>query len=138
MLTLDTLPESKSHLFVVQGDFNFKTKNWYINDKTTTEGAKMEFLASQYRPSQMINEPTHVLENSSSCIDLSFTSKPNFVLDSGIHPSLQQNCHLQIVYVKFNLKFVFPHLMNKQCGIEDKGTPNLIEEQFVNLIGREI
>ena len=43
-LTLDTLTESNSHLIVVLGDLKIKSKNWYINDKTTTEGAKIEFV----------------------------------------------------------------------------------------------
>ena len=43
-LTLDTLTESNSHLIVVLGDSKIKSKNWYINDKTTTEGAKIEFV----------------------------------------------------------------------------------------------
>ena len=39
-LTLDNLAESNSHLIVVLGDFNTKSKNWHINDKATTERAK--------------------------------------------------------------------------------------------------
>ena len=35
-LTLDTLAESNSHLIVVLGDFNIKSNNGHINDKTTT------------------------------------------------------------------------------------------------------
>ena len=35
-LTLDTLAESNSHLIVVLEDFNIKSKNGHINDKTTT------------------------------------------------------------------------------------------------------
>ena len=73
-LTLDTPAESNSDLIVVLVDFNIKSNNWYINDKTTTEGAKIEFVTSQYGVHQIINEPTHVLENSLCCIDLSFTS----------------------------------------------------------------
>ena len=75
-LTLDTLAEFNSDLIVVLGDFNIKSNNCYINDwyKTTSEGAKIEFLTSQFGLHQIINEPTHVLENSSSCIDLIFTS----------------------------------------------------------------
>ena len=61
---------------------NIKSKNWYINSKTTTEGAKIEFATSQYELHQIINEPTHVLENSLSCIDLIFTTQPNLVVDS--------------------------------------------------------
>ena len=32
-LTLGTVAESNSHLIVVLGDFNIKSKNWYIIDK---------------------------------------------------------------------------------------------------------
>ena len=56
----------------------------------------------------MINEPTHLLQNSSSCIDLIFTSQPNIVVESGVHPSLHPNCHHQIIFVKFNLKIYYP------------------------------
>ena len=63
--TLDTLTESNSHVIVALGDFNVKSKNWYTNDKSTTEGAKIEFVTSQFGLHQIINEPTHVLVNSS-------------------------------------------------------------------------
>ena len=82
-LTLDTLAESNSHLIAVLGDFNIKSKNWYVNDKTTTKGEKIEFATSQYGLHQIINEATHVLENSLFCVDLIFTSQPNLVVDSG-------------------------------------------------------
>ena len=39
---------TNSHLIVVLGEFNKRSKNWYINDKTTTDGAKIEFVISQY------------------------------------------------------------------------------------------
>ena len=38
-LTIDTLAKSNSHLIVALKVFNIKSKNWYINDKTTTEAA---------------------------------------------------------------------------------------------------
>ena len=34
-------------------------------------------------------------------------------------------------------KFIFPYLTNEKYGITDKGALNLLEEQFMNLIGRE-
>ena len=36
-----------------------------------------------------------------------FTSQPNLVVDFGIHPSLHENCHHQIVYSKFDLKIFY-------------------------------
>ena len=102
-LTLDTLAESNSDLVVVLGDLNVKSKNWYINYKTTTEGEEIEFVNPQFGLHQMINEPTYVLENSSSCIDLVFTSQPNLGVDSAIHPYLHPNFYHQVVYAKYNL-----------------------------------
>ena len=52
----------------------------------------------------MIYEPTHIFSNSSSCIDLIFPNKPNLAVDSGTHPSLQPNCHHQIIHCKINLQ----------------------------------
>ena len=57
---------------------------------------------------QVINEPTHISDNSKSCIDLIFTSQTNMTMDSGIHSSLDSNCHHQIIYAKSNLKVFYP------------------------------
>ena len=53
-------------------------------------------------------EPTHILNNSSTCINLIFTSQPNLIIESNIHPSLHPNCHHQIVYAKIKLLVYFP------------------------------
>ena len=50
---------------------------------------------------QLISEPTHILQNSSSSIDLIFTDQPSLVINNGIKPSLHENCHHQITYAKF-------------------------------------
>ena len=64
-------------LVVILGDFNAKSSNLCKNDITTTEGKAIENISSQFGLHQMINEPTHILESSSSCNDLIFTSQPN-------------------------------------------------------------
>ena len=63
---------------------------------------------SQFGLSQIITEATHILESSSSCIDLIFTTQPNLMVESGVHPSLRPNCHRQIVFAKFNLQIYYP------------------------------
>ena len=55
----------------------------------------------------MIKEPTHILEDSSSCIDLVFTSQSSMVLYR-VHSSLHSNSHYQIAFVKFDLKVFYP------------------------------
>ena len=95
-------------LTVVLGDFNTKSPNWYKHDQTTYKGSKIDAVTSQFCLQQLIKEPTHILGNSSSCIDLIFTSHPSLVMESGIHPSLHSNCHHQITYAKFILKIHYP------------------------------
>ena len=63
--------------------------------------------------SQVINELTHVLDNSKSCIDLIFTSQLNIIIDSEVHSSLHSNCHHQMIFVKFDLKDFYPPLYEK-------------------------
>ena len=62
----------------------------------------------------MINESTHILESSSSCIDLIFTSQINLITESGVHPSLYPNFHHQIIFAKVNLEILFatPYFCN--------------------------
>ena len=65
-------------------------------------------LMSQFGLQQIIKELTHILHNSSSCIDLIFTSQPNLIIESGVYPSLHPNCHHQLVNAKFNLQIYYP------------------------------
>ena len=90
------------------GDFNAKSKNQYSQDKISFEGKTIESITSQFGLYQLIDERTHFLENSSSCIDLILTSQPNLVVESGVHPSLYPNSPHQIVFAKFILMISYP------------------------------
>ena len=107
-LNLDKIANKSPYLLVVLGDFNAKSSNWYKHDKTTYEGSKTDAITSQFDLQQLIKEPTHILTDSSSCIDLLFTSQHNLVMESGVHSSLHQNCHHQIIYAKINFKVFYP------------------------------
>ena len=79
---------SQNPIFLlVTGDFNVK------NNCITGEGNKIEPLTCSYGLRQLIFDPTNILHNSSWCIDLIFTNQSNFVIDSGVHPSLHPKCH---------------------------------------------
>ena len=58
----------------VLGDFNAKSHNWCKNNVTSHEGSMIDAVTSNYGLHQLIQEPTHILNSSSSCIDLIFTS----------------------------------------------------------------
>ena len=104
----DNLARKGSFLTTIIGDFNAKSCNWYSHDKTSFKGSTIESITSQFGLHQLINEHTHLLQDSSSCIDLIFTSQSNIVVESGVHPSLHPNCHHQIIFAKFNVKIYYP------------------------------
>ena len=81
---------------VVLGDFNAKSKFWHINNSTNFKGSKIDFLTSRFGFHQIINKPIHILNNSSSCINLIFTTQPNLVMKSGVHSSLHAKCYYQL------------------------------------------
>ena len=58
---------------VLLGDFNDRSKSWWVHDITNNEGTQIESISSLYGFSQLISEPAQILQNSSSCIDIIFT-----------------------------------------------------------------
>ena len=72
------------------------------------EDTRLDSLLSSHGFHQLISEPTHILWNSLSCIDVIFTDQLSLVADSGVHPTLHKNCHYQITHCKLNLKIVYP------------------------------
>ena len=85
---------------------------------------------SQFGLHQIINEPAHILENSSSCIDLIFTSQPNLSVESGTQPSLRPNCHHQIIYAKFNLEVIYPPRYTREVWHYQDSNVDLIRQSI--------
>ena len=93
---------------ILLGDFNARSKSWWVHNITNNEGTQIESISSLYGFFQLISEPPHILQNSSSCIYFIFTDQPNLVINSGIKPSIHENCLHQITYAKFNLQMIYP------------------------------
>ena len=87
---LDKITNKNPNLLVILGDFNSKSSNWYKYN-ITYESWKIDAIMSQFGLKHLIQEPTYILTNSSSNINLIFTSQPNIVMESGVHSSLHQN-----------------------------------------------
>ena len=54
------------HFVILLDDFNAKSKSWSVNDTTTEKGTILENLTSLYGMKQLISDPTHILQHSSS------------------------------------------------------------------------
>ena len=104
---LRDISKCKPIVSVITGDFNARSLSRWSEDINTSEGTKLYLLTSSNGFSQLMNEPTHIQTNSSSCIDLIFTDQQNLSVNSGFHASLHPNCHHQIVHTKFNLNISY-------------------------------
>ena len=85
-------------MLLVTGGFNVGSSSWWSDDIETIEGTRLESITSYYELYETINEPTHILLSSASCIDLIFTNQPGFVINSGVNRSPHQNCHHQMIF----------------------------------------
>ena len=99
---------------------------WSSNKTTIAEGAQLDYLTSLYGMKQVITEPTHILENSSSCTELIFSYQPNLIMDSGVHPTLHSKCHHQIIYSNVNLKIEYPLPYNRKIWDYNRSETDLI------------
>ena len=82
---------------------------------------------------QLISDPAHIFQHSSSCTDLIFVNQPNLVIDSDIHPSLHLNCHDQIIFCKLNLKIEYPPIYAREVwdyGNAQTDLINRVIDQF--------
>ena len=95
---LSDISTRKPTVSIITGDFNARSSSWWSDDINTSEGTNLYSLTSSNGFSQLINEPTHLQTNSSSCIDLIFTDQPNLSVNSGVHASLHPSFNLNISY----------------------------------------
>ena len=125
-LTLDKIHEDNPFMISVLGDFNAKSNNWCKNDITSHEGSMIDAVTSNYGLQQLIQKPTHILNSSSSCIGLIFTSHQNLVIKSGVYSSSHPSCHRQVVFRKFNLSILYPPPYERTVWFYEKANPELI------------
>ena len=117
MLNLESLLADISnrnlHFVRITFDFNAKSRIWSTYDTKTSRGAHLDSPMTLYGLNQLKAEPSHILDHSSSCIDLIFTNQPNFIKESEIHP-YSPKCHHQIIYSKLNLKIEYLPPYNRE------------------------
>ena len=105
---LNEITSKKPFFSIILGDSNARSKCWWSLDKWSKEGDSLFLISSTSGYTHLINSATHIIGNSSSCIDLIFTQQPNLVTSSGVHASLHSNCHNQITFIHINLLVEYP------------------------------
>ena len=105
---------------IITGDFNCRSTQWWENDSENNEGRLSEPISFDNGLYQLISEPTHLMGDSKSCIDLKFTDQPNLIAESGVHPSLHNQCHHQIAYGKLSVSNISLRPYGRKILIYDK------------------
>ena len=110
---------------IITGDFNARCSRWWKNDLTNVKGEEIDTLTSPAGYSQIIGKPTHILNNSKSCIDLIFCTNKNIISNYGVDVSIFEKCHHNIIFGKINIYFfsiwVFFHEHSRFTGQQGKG-----------------
>ena len=123
-MTLDLVSKKNPFLLVVLGEFSATLSHRHDKNSSTSEGISIENITLQFNLQQIINQPTHILENPSSRINLIFTSQPNLSVESGTKCSLDPNFHHQIIYIKFisNTPYLILKSFTHHLTLEKLGT----------------
>ena len=129
-LLISNLQSENPFSIVITGDFNCRSNQWWGDDIENTEGKLFEPLTSDLGLHQLISEPTHLMNNSKSCIDLIFTDQPNLFVDSGVHPTLHEQCHHQIVYGKLSISTVKQPPYTRHIWFYDKSDTSSIKRSI--------
>ena len=95
---------------MVNGDFNAVCTNWWKDDITNSAGREIASLTSSAGYTQIIDKPTHVINNSVSFIDLIFCSNQNLMSKYGVDASIFDKCHHNIIYGKIGIPLLLTPL----------------------------
>ena len=133
-LILDKIFETNPFLVIALREFNAKLSRCYKNDKITN-------LTSHYGLKQIINEPTHIRNNSSSCIDLVFTSQPNLIMESGVHSShsptnLAPRTDKSLTSINFSQDDILKIIQNLNPNKADG--PDKIRTRMIKICGKSL
>ena len=71
-------------------------------------GWEIASLTSSAGYTQIIDKPTHVINNSKSCIDLLFCTSQNLISKYGVDASIFDKCHHNIIYGKIDIRVPLP------------------------------
>ena len=136
-MTLDLVSKKNPFLIVVLGDFSAKLSQWHDKDSSTSEGISIENITSQFGLHQIINEPTHILEDSSSCIDLIFIRNLIYQL-SQLSPQSTLTVTIRLYTPNSILKSFIHHLTLGRFGTIKIQMLILSDDPLMNLTGIEL
>jgi len=77
---------------------NARNVAFWSEDITNTEGRALYSTMNQAGFTQLIHEPTRIVNSRRSCIDLIFSLNPNLIIDAGVRPKISDLCDHSPIY----------------------------------------
>ena len=107
-LVLSNINDNHPTCSILIGYFNAKSSKWCNSDKSNRAGIELDNITTSAGYSQLINEPTHIINKTSSYIDLIFSSDLNVTRNCGIEKTIYEKCHNDIIYGTLNFNVPLP------------------------------
>ncbi len=137
-LMVSKMAAENPYCVIITGDFNARSAQWWENDLENDAGRLFEPFTADLGLEQLISEPTHVMGESKSCIDLTFTDQPNLFIESGVHPSLHEQCHHQIIHGKVSIDNLAPPPFSRKIWFYDRADISSIRKSMELFRWREV
>ena len=102
-LLLSNINDNHTTCSILIGDFNAKSSRCCNSDKSIRASEELDSITKSAVYSQLINQPTHFVNKTSSCINLIFSSDLNITKNCGIEKTIHEKCHHDIIYGTWNL-----------------------------------
>ena len=88
--------------------FNARCSRWWKNDINNSTSQELDTLPLSVEYTQIIDKPTHAVNNSMSCIDLIFCTNQNVISKHRVDVSIFDKCHHNIILGKINICVPLP------------------------------
>ena len=96
------------------GDYNAHLKDWYADGVSDSKGVHIQKIFLDHGMTQLVDQPTYIVNQTKTCVDLFAIDQPNLVIANEVHPSLIPECHHQINFTKLSLKCPPPPPFNRR------------------------
>ena len=116
-LLLSNINNLPATCLILLSNFNAKCSKWCASDKNNTAAIELDNITTTYGYNQIIDNPNHYIDESSSRIDLIFPSNVNLTENCGVEQSLYKTYHHSIIYGTLNFNIPRPLLILGKYGI---------------------
>ena len=113
-LFLSNMNDLNPASLIVISDLNAGNSKWWSSDKQNFEGGGIHSSTTSAGYTQLTDQPTHIISNSFSCIDVVFASNPNVIYNSNVELSLFDKCYRNYVFGELNFMVPLPPTYKRQ------------------------